>query len=168
MIFCWELDDTLCSVLESRGFWDNRKTAIWFWDGHRPFWYQRKVSKKELKESSYAFASSLIKKFGVKRGEPIAVILPNLPEFIFAYFGIWIAGCMVAPVNPRLNKQEFAAMIKSAGIKRVVVLDKFYPEISNIETLENIIIVRMSETLPEIKGFFYVKKAINKNVFGER
>ena len=155
----------LDSVLEYKGFWDDRRTVLWFWDGHFPLRYQRKVSKKELRESSFAFASSLIKKFGVGRGEPVAVILPNVPEFIFAYFGIWLAGAMAAPINPKLSKNEFTAMIKNAGIKRVVVLDKIYPEIADTETLKNIIIVRMSEVFPAAKGFAYVRKALKENVF---
>lgn len=165
MFSCWEIDETLCSVLERKGFWDNRKTVLWFWDGHFPLRYQRKVSKKKLRESSYAFASYLIKKFWVGRDEPIGIILPNIPEFVFAYFGIWLAGCVAVPMNPRFTKYEFSSMIKSAGIKRVVVLDKMYPEIADIDTLENIIIVRMSEVFPTIKGLVYIRKAIKENIF---
>lgn len=168
MFFCWESDDTLCSVLEHKGFWDDRKIALWFWDGNFPLSCQKKVSKKELRESSYAFASVLIKKFGVKRGEPIAIILPNIPEFVFAYFGTWLAGAMAVPINPRLTKQELAKMIKSKGIKHVVVLDKIYPEIAGIENLENIVIVGMSEVFPSFpvpKGLFYIHKAAKENVF---
>lgn len=168
MIFCWESGDTLCSVLEYKGFWDDRKTALWFWDGHFPLRCQRKISKKELRKSSYAFASVLIKKFGVKRGEPIAIILPNTPEFIFAYFGIWLAGAVVAPINLKLTKHEFASMIKGAGIKRIVVLDKVYPEIADIDTLEDIIVVRMSEVFPSFpvpKGLVYIHKAAKENFF---
>lgn len=165
MLSCCETEKTLCSVLERCGFWDDRKIALWFWDGHRPLRYQRKVSKKELRESAYGFASSLIKKFGVGRGEPIAIILPNIPEFAVAYFGIWFAGCMAVPLNPRLSIYELSLIIKGAGIKRVVVLDKIYPEISGIETLENIIIVRMSGSFPFIKSFAYISKAIKQNIF---
>jgi long-chain acyl-CoA synthetase len=167
MLSCWEPNDTLCSSLERRDFWDDRKTALWFWDGHYPLRYQRKVTKKELRESSYAFASSLIKKFGVGRGEPIAIILPNIPEFVFAYFGIWLAGSMAVPLNPKLSKNEFSVIIKNAGIKRVLVLDKIYPEIADIQTLENIIVVKMSAILPLVKGLVYIRKARKQNVFVE-
>lgn len=160
-----EQDETLCSVLDHKSFGDDRKIALWFWDGHRLLSYQRKVSKKELRESSYAFASSLIKKFGVMHGEPVAIILPNIPEFVFAYFGIWLAGSVVAPINPKFTKDEFAKIIKSAGIKRVVVLDKIYPEIADIDTLENIIVVRMSESFPFLKGVGYISKATKQGVF---
>lgn len=164
-MLCWEIDKTLCSVLERQGFWNDRKTLIWFWDGNFPLRYQRKISKKELRKSSYAFASFLIKKFGVRRGEPIAVILPNIPEFIFAYFGIWLAGGVVAPINPRLRKDEFARMIRAGGIRRVIVPDRLYPEIAAIETLNDIVVFSMSESFPFVKGLGYIKNAAKQGVF---
>ena len=52
---------------------------------------------------------------GIEPGQRIALCSPNLPEFIFVYFGILKAGCVVVPFNVLLAEDEFAYILEDSG-----------------------------------------------------
>ncbi len=52
---------------------------------------------------------------GIQPGERIALCAPNLPQFVFAYFGILKAGCVVVPFNVLLAEDEFAYILDDSG-----------------------------------------------------
>lgn len=153
-----EKDESLCSVLEHDGGY------LSLWDGYFPVRMQQKCSRKKLRELSYDFASALAA-LGAKHGEPTAILLPNFLEFAVAYFGILRSGGIASPINIKLSDFEIETILRKSSIKRVVVLDKFYPLVSKIETLENIIVLRVSDALPLLKGAGYFFKAKRKNTW---
>jgi long-chain acyl-CoA synthetase len=53
----------------------------------------------ELDKLSNGFASSLVA-LGVEKGDRVAILLPNCPQFLVVQFGAWKAGAIVAPLNP--------------------------------------------------------------------
>ena len=59
----------------------------------------RRLSYAELDRLSDRFASALAG-FGVQRGDRVALVLPNCPQFLIAEFGAWKAGATVLPLNP--------------------------------------------------------------------
>src|SRR6202044_159672 len=63
---------------------------------------------------------------GVEPGQAVVVQLPNGPEFVFAMFGVWLAGAVFVPANPRQPQTELdhvltstspAAVIDGAGVR---------------------------------------------------
>ena len=65
---------------------------------------------------------------GVEPGQAVVVQLPNGPEFVFAMFGVWLAGAVFVPANPRQPQAELdhvlsstspAAVIDAAGVRRL-------------------------------------------------
>lgn len=153
MLSCfWEEDESLCSILNGEG------KGVYLYDGHFPVRLQRKLSRKKLREFSWYFSLAL-SSLGIKPGEVVAMLLPNFTEFPIAYFGILRNGCIVAPTNVRFSEFEIQSLIKKFSVKHVVVLEKFYPMVSKIDTLKNIIVLRVSDTLPFIKGLVYSAKA---------
>ncbi len=68
------------------------------------------VSHAELDERSRRFAAFLASR-GVARGDRVAILLPNLPEFAVAYFGAIAAGAVAVPVNTRLSPPEVAYVL---------------------------------------------------------
>jgi acyl-CoA synthetase (AMP-forming)/AMP-acid ligase II len=52
---------------------------------------------------------------GLTRGDTVAVQLPNLPEFVFAYFGALKAGITLMPLNPLLRAPEVAYHLQDSG-----------------------------------------------------
>src|SRR5436190_22785397 len=57
------------------------------------------ISYTDLDRDSDAFAAALIG-LGVTRGDRIALLLPNSPQFTVAQFGAWKIGAIVSPLNP--------------------------------------------------------------------
>ena len=60
---------------------------------------------------SDAFAAALAA-LGVKRGDRVALLLPNCPQFLIAEFGAWKIGAIVAPLNPIYTEHELEAPLR--------------------------------------------------------
>jgi long-chain acyl-CoA synthetase len=65
---------------------------------------------------------------GLQRGDTIAVQLPNVPEFVFAYFGALRAGLTVVPLNPLLKAPETAYQLRDSGAGLLITFDVFADE----------------------------------------
>src|SRR3954470_12229002 len=65
---------------------------------------------------------------GLQRGDTLAMQLPNLPEFVFAYFGALKAGVTVVPLNPLLKAPEVAYHLQDSGARLLVTFDAFAGE----------------------------------------
>jgi long-chain acyl-CoA synthetase len=65
---------------------------------------------------------------GLGRGDALALQLPNVPEFVFAYFGALKAGLTVVPLNPLLRAPEIAYHLADSGAKVLVTFDAFAEE----------------------------------------
>jgi long-chain acyl-CoA synthetase len=77
----------------------------------------RDLTYAELDELTGRFAAALLDE-GVQRGDRVAVQLPNVPEFLVAYYGILKAGCVMVPMNPQLTEPETAYMVGHSGARK--------------------------------------------------
>ncbi len=77
--------------------------------------------------------SNALAALGVKRGDRVALLLPNCPQFFVAEFGAWKAGAVVVPLNPIYSERELELALTSTGASLVVVLTPFYQRIKNIQ-----------------------------------
>ncbi|MFJ9012453.1 long-chain fatty acid--CoA ligase [Streptomyces canus] len=68
----------------------------------------------ELDERS-ARAAALLRAEGVRPGDRIALMLPNIPEFVVLYYGALRAGAIVVPMNPLLKERETAYHLTDSG-----------------------------------------------------
>ena len=66
------------------------------------------LSNAELHRLSDRFAASLVRE-GVARGDRVAFLLPNSPQFLIAEVGAWKAGATVLPLNPMSSAAAFPA-----------------------------------------------------------
>ena len=65
----------------------------------------RSITAGEARASARATAEQL-RAIGVARGNAVAVALPNGPEFVITMFGVWLAGAVLVPMNPRFPETE--------------------------------------------------------------
>jgi len=79
----------------------------------------RDLSYSDVKEQSDRFASALLS-LGVRRGERVAIFLPNIPQFVIAYFGILKAGAMVVTCSPLYKGRELEQQLRDSGSVAVV------------------------------------------------
>jgi long-chain acyl-CoA synthetase len=73
----------------------------------------------DLDESS-ARACALLRERGVRPGDRVAVMLPNVPEFAVVYYGILRAGGVVVPMNPLLKEREVAYYLDDSQARLMV------------------------------------------------
>ena len=126
--------------------------------GHPAMLFQgREVSYGELERSSSILARALIE-LGVKKGDRVALLLPNTPQMILSFFGIWKAGGMVVPLNPLYTERELEHAMLESGAETVVVLTPFYDKIKAIQPktrLRNVIATNVKEYLPPFKRILF-------------
>jgi len=72
------------------------------------------VSYRELDQAS-ARVAGLLAARGVGPGDPVAIMLPNVPQFAVVYFGVLRAGGVVVPMNPLLKAREIAYYLGDSG-----------------------------------------------------
>jgi long-chain acyl-CoA synthetase len=108
---------------------------------------EREFSYAQLDLLSNKFANSLVK-LGVKKGDRVAIFLPNIPQFIIGYFGILKAGAVVTAISPLHLEREVEYQLNDSGTQTIVTLDSLYPIIAKIKQgtpLKNVIITGLDE-----------------------
>jgi len=82
---------------------------------------------QEAEKLINSFSNFLVEN-GVKKGERVAINLPNLPQFIVALFGTFCAGCAGSGINFLLSPKEITYQLKDCGAVAIITLDSFYEE----------------------------------------
>ena len=86
----------------------------------------RKVSYREIEYLSNAVAAGLAAN-GVKKGDRVALLLPNCPQVVFCHLGIWMVGAIASPINPLYSRSELEHALNECGAEIVVCLSKSSP-----------------------------------------
>jgi long-chain acyl-CoA synthetase len=123
--------------------------------------YGRCLTYRELEDCIERFAAALIE-LGVQKGDRVAVMLPNVPQAVIAYFGALKAGACVVQTNPLYVSREIAHQVHDAGAETIVSLDQFYPQIQEAmpqTSLKRIILANVRDYLPWLKRLLYPLKA---------
>ena len=79
------------------------------------FFEERVLTCGELAQQSTAFVGAL-RHWGIQPGERVALLLPNVPEFIPAYVGILCAGAIAVPLDPTSRPPEIHQMVCDAEV----------------------------------------------------
>jgi len=133
--------DTFNEVTEK---WKD-KTAVIF--------YGRKVSYKELRDQVDRFAAAL-HDLGIKKGDKIALLLLNSPQFIIAYYGALKAGATLTAISPVYVSPEIKYQIEDSGARMLVCLDILYDNVEKSGVkLDAVILTSIGEYLPSMKKF---------------
>ena len=95
---------------------------------------------------------------GIRKGDRVAIFLPNLPHYPPVYFGILKAGAVCVTCNPLYTPTELNYQLKDAGAKALFCMDhpQFYPTtVKAIEgtDVETVVICNVKSYLPPLKGF---------------
>uniref|UniRef100_UPI001FAB0DFF AMP-binding protein n=1 Tax=Thermus thalpophilus TaxID=2908147 RepID=UPI001FAB0DFF len=107
------------------------------------------------------FAQGL-KDLGVKPGERVAIMLPNSPQFVLAFFGTLLAGGVGVNVNPLYTPRELRHQLSDAGAETLVVLDHLLPRFLEVEgetPVKRVVVTGIKDFLPFPKNLLYPLKA---------
>jgi len=108
----------------------------------------RKITYQELGEEVVHVASGLSQR-GLKKGERMAIMLPNCPQYIAAYYAVLKIGGIVVNVNPMYVERELEFQLKDAGVETILALRDLYPRLEAVRekvSLKTIILTDLHET----------------------
>ncbi|MFL6562127.1 MAG: AMP-binding protein, partial [Bacillus sp. (in: firmicutes)] len=94
-------------------------------DNNALSFYGRKFSYQQLNSLVHNFTSAL-QQNQVQKGDRVAIMLPNCPQYVISYYGILTAGAIVTQVNPMSVERELEYILRDSGAETIVVLDALY------------------------------------------
>lgn len=84
----------------------------------------RNLTYRQLGEQADRIAGFLVN-LGIKKGDRVAIMLPNSPELVAAFYSILKAGAAVVFINPSLNDFEFEYKLSNSGSETIFILDSY-------------------------------------------
>ncbi len=87
---------------------------------------QIRLSYAQLWAQAQRFAAALAE-LGLQKGDRVALMLPNCPQYVIAYYGALRAAGVVAQVNPLYTPRELEYVLEDAGAGVIVIADVLYP-----------------------------------------
>ena len=107
----------------------------------------RKITYRQLGEEVANTASGLAQR-GLKKGERMAIMLPNCPQYVAAYYAILKIGGIVVNVSPMYVERELEFQLKDAGVQMILAMRDFYPRLEAVRKkvpLKTIILMDLRE-----------------------
>jgi long-chain acyl-CoA synthetase len=101
---------------------------------------KRKMSYAEIQKLTDEFAAALAAK-GVKKGDRVALIMPNVPQAIICRWGAWKIGAILVHLNPTYTESELEHALKDCGAETVVVMTMFYNQFKKLQPRTNVKLV---------------------------
>jgi long-chain acyl-CoA synthetase len=113
--------------------------------------FKSALTYAELMEEVNRFSAGL-STLGVQPGDRVGIMLPNLPQFLIAFYGALKAGAIVVNTNPTYTSRELEQQYRDAGITAVVLLSPYLNRLDAApvrRTIRQVIIAEFSDYLPE-------------------
>ncbi|TQM68256.1 long-chain acyl-CoA synthetase [Actinomadura hallensis] len=114
------------------------------------FFFGREICYRDLRDAVDRFADGL-HRLGVQPGDRVALILPNCPQQVIAFFGVLRRGAIVVQHNPLYTEEEMLHQLADCGARVAVVLDRSYATVSAVRRklpLEHVIVTSLADYLP--------------------
>ena len=112
------------------------------------------ITYRELDQLSRDFAAYLQKVAGLKKGDRMAIMLPNLIQYPVALFGAQRAGVVVVNTNPLYTARELEHQLKDSGATAIVVLENFAHTLEEVlprTPVRTIITTQIGDMFPAFK-----------------
>ena len=127
------------------------------------------VTFGELDELSNRFAHYLLYELNLKKGDRVAIMLPNVNQYPIALCGILKAGLVVVNVNPLYTPRELKHQLSDSRAKTIIILENFANVLSEViqeTSIERVILTKMGDMLSFPKNHLvnFVVKHLKKLV----
>ncbi|MGJ0191208.1 long-chain-fatty-acid--CoA ligase FadD [Pantoea sp. RRHST58] len=129
------------------------------------------LSYRQLEQKSRAFAAYLQSGLGLKKGDRVALMMPNLLQYPVALFGVLRAGMVVVNVNPLYTPRELKHQLNDSGASAILIVSNFAHTLEKVvaETaVKHVILTRLGDQLRPVKATLvnfvvkYIKKMVPK------
>lgn len=120
-------------------------------------YYRQELTYGQLLDQSRRMAAALQAR-GLQPGERVGILLPNVPEYLAALFGTWMAGGVVVPINPLMVPEEVAALLRTTSCRAVVCLDLLLPLVGNGKgpRPDVLFVTSLEDRLPGLTAYAYM------------
>lgn len=109
------------------------------------YFADKTITYKEFNLTANRVANAF-KKLGVVKADMAAIMLPNCPEYLFAWMGLNKLGAVEVPVNTNFKEAELQYLLQHAEASTIVIHESFYPVLKNLQ----------GPDLPKLKNVVYV------------
>ncbi len=110
---------------------------------------------RKLEERSRAFAAYLQNDLKLKKGDRVALMMPNLLQYPVALFGVLRAGLIAVNVNPLYTPRELEHQLNDSGAKAIVIVSNFANTLEQIvdnTPVKHVVLTSLGQMLPRAKG----------------
>ena len=134
-----------------------RNTVKDFPDSQALYFEGFRLTYKELDELVDQFATGL-SKLGIKKGDIVGIDLPNVPQFVIAFYALQRLGATANPIIPLHRFVEIVHQINDSNSVALIILDTLYEQylhekdLSKMPSLKHVILTGLGEYLPKIKA----------------
>jgi len=112
------------------------------------------LTYQELLNLSNKFSQAL-KARGVKKGDRVAVHLPNCPQFAIAYYGLLKLGAVFVPCSPLMVERELEYQLNDSGAETLVTLELLFGAVEKVldrTKVKNLIVTSLADTYPPVSA----------------
>ncbi|RLC66181.1 MAG: long-chain fatty acid--CoA ligase [Chloroflexi bacterium] len=116
-----------------------------------------KMVYRQLLDLTYRFAAAL-QQLGVKKGDRVAIHMPNCPQFVIAYYATLMVGGIAVPCNPQYVAREMKHQLDDSGAETIITLSLMYPLIKQVRAdtpLKHVIVTNIKEYFPPLLKFLF-------------
>lgn len=110
---------------------------------------------RKLEERSRAFAAYLQNELKLKKGDRVALMMPNLLQYPVALFGVLRAGMIAVNVNPLYTPRELEHQLNDADARAIVIVSNFANTLEQIvdnTKVKYVVLTSLGQMLPRAKG----------------
>lgn len=114
----------------------------------------KEMTYRQLDDEARAFAGWL-QSLGLKKGDRVALMMPNLLQYPVALFGTLRAGCVVVNCNPLYTPRELEHQLKDSGATAIVIVENFAHTLQQVlptTAIRHVVVTPMGEMLGTVKG----------------
>lgn len=112
------------------------------------------LTYQELLNLSHKFAHAL-KARGVKKGDRVAIHLPNCPQFAIAYYGLLKLGAIFVPCSPLMVDREMEYQLNDSGAETLITLELLFSVVDKVldkTKVKNLIVASLADTYPPVSA----------------
>jgi len=125
--------------------------------GRATIFFGAKLSYAQLARQVNRFSDGLAS-HGVAKGDRVALLLPNLPGYPIAHFGVLRIGGVLVPTNPLYVERELEHQLNDSGAETVITLDLLYSKLQKVRSrtrVKRVIVMRVADFLPRLLAVLY-------------
>jgi len=126
--------------------------------GHTMMWFKGGVITYARFIEHVEGVARALAALGVKKGDRVALLMPNIPQMLIGQFAVWKNGGVAVPVNPLYNEAELLHALKDCGAEIVIVMASFYRAVKAVQArtaVKTVIATSVKEYLTPFKRLMF-------------